>query len=161
MTFSSLSIANYFLSLQDQEAGDTITHLKLQKLIYYAEAWNLVFSNGAPLINEDFEAWVHGPALPSVYAHFSSHGWSPLQADTSEPPPPHQIQRHLDEVWKAYGPYSAKALEEFTHAEVPWKEARGDLGPLDRSKNPISKQTMKKYYTEMYETEFEEAPKEN
>lgn len=35
---SAIEIARYFLCRVDREAGDTISLLKLQKLVYYAQA---------------------------------------------------------------------------------------------------------------------------
>ena len=40
---SAVDVARYFLCHVDREAGDTISPLKLQKLVYYAQAWSLVF----------------------------------------------------------------------------------------------------------------------
>ena len=53
-------IVTYYVN----QKGDTISPKKLQKLLFYVEAWNLVHLK-IPLIEEDFEAWVHGPVLPS------------------------------------------------------------------------------------------------
>jgi uncharacterized phage-associated protein len=43
-----------------------ITNLKLQKLLYYCQAWSLVFT-GQALFAERIEAWVHGPVVPSIF----------------------------------------------------------------------------------------------
>jgi len=37
-------VADYFLLQVDQDAGDAMTHLRLQKLVYYAQAWHLVLA---------------------------------------------------------------------------------------------------------------------
>lgn len=42
---SAVEVPRYFLCRVDREAGDTISPLKLQKLVYYAQAWSLVFRN--------------------------------------------------------------------------------------------------------------------
>ena len=41
-------VARYFLSLADDEAGDLLSNLKLQKLCYYAQGFRLALS-GKPL----------------------------------------------------------------------------------------------------------------
>ena len=43
---SALDVAKYFLCKAHQE-GDLVTNLKLQKLLYYAQAWYLVNLNPA------------------------------------------------------------------------------------------------------------------
>jgi uncharacterized phage-associated protein len=53
---SCFDVANYFLVLVDREAGDTITQLKLQKLIYFAQGISLALLD-RPLFNEEIEAW--------------------------------------------------------------------------------------------------------
>ncbi len=48
-------IATWFINRIDREAGELITHLKVQKLVYYAEAWFLA-NFDRTLINEDLQA---------------------------------------------------------------------------------------------------------
>jgi uncharacterized phage-associated protein len=50
-------IAQWFL------CKESMTHKKLQKLCYYAQAWNLALHN-SELFEDRFEAWVHGPVSP-------------------------------------------------------------------------------------------------
>ena len=69
-------IADYFVRLAN-ETGDYISNLKLQKLVYYAQAWYLAISDEA-LFEEDFEAWVHGPVIPELYQEYKSFGWRPI-----------------------------------------------------------------------------------
>jgi uncharacterized phage-associated protein len=58
--------AEYFLRLQTGDAGDAISNMKLQKLLYYAQGFALAIL-GNPLFPEDFEKWTFGPVLPVVY----------------------------------------------------------------------------------------------
>ncbi|HRP36920.1 MAG TPA: DUF4065 domain-containing protein, partial [Candidatus Dojkabacteria bacterium] len=69
-------IADYFISLSN-ETGSLITNLKLQKLVYYADAWYLA-NYGDSLIQEDFQAWVHGPAIPALYGEYKHFSWQPI-----------------------------------------------------------------------------------
>lgn len=61
-------IAKHFIRFANEE-GSFISNLKLQKLVYYAQAWHLAI-HGTPLFEEDFEAWVHGPVIPSLYQKY-------------------------------------------------------------------------------------------
>ena len=74
---SPFDVANWFTCSLDREAGDSITHLKLQKLIYYSQAWSLAL-NGIALFEEDFEAWAHGPVIPEVYQEYKEYGFNAL-----------------------------------------------------------------------------------
>jgi len=147
------SVADFFIAQPDRESGDVITHLKLQKLAYYSQAWHLAI-HGDELFRPDFEAWVHGPVAVNLFARFADYKYGSLSTSLIKDDlalstmSPH-VKDHLSEVWDVYGGYSAKALEELTHDEAPWKEARAGLGPLDRSSRIIPKPRMKSYYGEL------------
>jgi uncharacterized phage-associated protein len=137
-------LGRWFVNHSDREAGESITQLKLQKLVYYADAWFLA-NFDRPLITEKFEAWAHGPAVRALYARYREHGWQSLPVE-SGPLPPKEIEGFLASVFKEYGQYSAKKLEDMTHTELPWMEARGNLAPEAASKVAISKLTMRNFY---------------
>lgn len=150
--YSPNSIANWFLAKTDREAGESITHLQLQKLLYYSQAWALILLN-KPLFEEDFQAWAHGPVLRSVYDKYSGNRWNalPPPQDTEEETIDEQTDQLLEEVYRVYGKFSGKTLEQLTHREPPWVEARGNCAPEDRCDNVIPKNNIKKYFTAVYE----------
>ena len=119
-------VADYFIRRSDLEAGDVLTHLKLQKLLYYAQGWHLALY-GVPLFEASLEAWEHGPVCPEVWKRFKEKSWNPiLPSETSEYPDSEINQETMDflsEVWDVYGQFSAKRLEEMTHEEQPWRDA--------------------------------------
>lgn len=137
-------VANWFINFVDRDAGDTITHLKLQKLIYYAEAWFLAHFDRS-LIEEDLQAWTHGPVSPSVYAHYKNCGWDAL-AQEKPKKLPDEVGGFLASVYKEYGQFTAKKLESMTHAEAPWKLTRGNLPLEARCEDPIDKLVMRNFY---------------
>jgi len=142
---TAVSTANWFLARIDRDCGESITHLKLQKLIYYAQAWHLaVFKN--PIFEEDLEAWAHGPVAPSVWKTYRDQRWEALPPPPRVPSLPEKTESLLEEVFSLYGSARAKQLESLTHSELPWIEARGDLPPEASCKNIISKKTMAEYY---------------
>jgi uncharacterized phage-associated protein len=142
--FEPGNIADYFL-IASRERGEILTNLKLQKLLYYAQAWFLV-KRDKPLFQEDFEAWIHGPILTSQYSRFSPNSWRSIEDEIAAPQLPGHVTTHLDEVLDVFGVESAIALEAMTHAEEPWREARGKAGPDEPSTAIINKETMKQFY---------------
>lgn len=138
-------VARYFLSRSKLNSETAITHLKLQKLVYYAQAWHLALTEG-PLFRERIEAWIHGPVCPDLYYEYRKHGFSEI-APTS---PPNNLTTQqiniLEAVWQAYGSYDGNYLEELTHKEEPWKKARAGLNGLERSSNEIDHKSMADYY---------------
>lgn len=140
-------VADYFISRADVEAGDVMTHLKLQKLTYYAQAWNLAIT-GEPLVGDDFQAWAHGPVAPVLYARFAGYSWNaiPLDAIDGSAELDDDVTEHLEEIWGAYGQYSAKTLERLTHSEDPWLDARGGIEAVARCTVVIPQEAMRQYY---------------
>lgn len=146
--YEATDIANWFLCHIDRDAGDSITHLKLQKMLYYAQAWCMVLS-GKSLFEDYFEAWSHGPVLPGVYNEFKRYGFEALPSCDCVNDIQKEVENILDEVRRVYGEKSAKYLEELTHHEAPWIEARNGL-PLEvRCSNIILKENMLRFYSEM------------
>ncbi len=142
--FEPGKIADYLL-IASRERGEILTNLKLQKLLYYAQAWFLA-KRGEPLFAEDFEAWIHGPVLTSQYARFKGNTWHPIEDDIEAPVLPGHVTTHLDEILDVFGVESAIALEAMTHAEEPWREARGKLAPDVPSTAIVKKETMERFY---------------
>lgn len=123
-TLTALNVANYLLALQDEDCGDTISNLKLQKLLYYAQGFHLALT-GVPLFNEPIEAWTHGPVVPVVYREFSRFGSGalprPLDLDFSIYSA--ETRELLDEVHQVFGQFEAWKLRNMTHEEPPWRDA--------------------------------------
>jgi uncharacterized phage-associated protein len=117
-------VAEYFLSLNDEDAGDLISNLKLQKLVYYAQGFHLALS-GKPLFAERIEAWTHGPVCPDLYREYRVHGGNPIPrpAEIDFDKYGAETRELLDEVYHVYGQYSAWKLRNMTHEEAPWKDA--------------------------------------
>lgn len=140
-----IDIAKFFLSKNDHN----MTHKKLQKLCYYAYAWYLVL-RGERLFEERFQAWVHGPVSPLLYKKYKGHGWNPIPPE-DEPFLQSEVIEVLEEVYRTYGEFTGDDLESLTHSELPWIEARGDLPKYEPSNTYLSDETIKEYYSQLYE----------
>ena len=148
-----LSVAEYFIDKANQDKKP-ITNKKLQKLVYYAQAWSLVLKN-KKLFDEKIEAWVHGPAIKSLYVKYKSFGFNYIkkEADTASLKSlSADNKKLLDSVWSVYGGLDADYLEMLTHSETPWKEAREGLQSSQNSENEISTKSMKSFYSQKLET---------
>lgn len=138
--YSALNVAKYFLALCDPEAGDTISNLKIQKLLYYAQGFHLALFD-SPIFAENIEAWMHGPVVPEIYHYFKEYGDGAISVDpefnleTIDP----KISDFLNEIYNVFGQYSAWKLRNMTHEEPPWKNC-----PQGRV---ISHDSMKEYFS--------------
>lgn len=124
--------------------GIEVTNLKIQKLLYYSQAWSLVLFD-APLFETEFEAWVHGPVVPCVFRRFKDCRWQPITEQVDQPNDT-QLIGFLNLVLDKYGSLSATQLERLTHREEPWQMARIGYAPDESSSNVISTQSMKDFY---------------
>ncbi|MEI8396987.1 MAG: type II toxin-antitoxin system antitoxin SocA domain-containing protein [Rhodospirillaceae bacterium] len=123
-TYTAHQIARYFLAKTDEEVGETISNLKLQKLCYYAQGVGLV-ARDIPMFAEPIEAWLHGPVVPTIYQEYKNYGNSaiPPVTDLNIAEYDAADRMILDDVYDYYGQYSAWRLREMTHREAPWKDA--------------------------------------
>jgi|SRR5580700_8585669 uncharacterized phage-associated protein len=125
--------------------GQPITNLKLQKLLYYSQAWHLAL-HGRILFCDRIEAWVHGPVVPTVFREYREFKWAPLPDDPTFTTPPIEICEHIAEVLSTYGKFDATQLEHLTHSEGPWMEARKGIPGDMASTNEITHSAMMNYY---------------
>lgn len=148
MAVSVHAVADYFIRKVDREAGDDMTHFKLQKMLYYAQAWHLAMHD-EPLFASHFEGWVHGPVCIEIYERFRHIAWYPIPPEDTLTEPAElddDLHQFLQEVWEVYGQYTAPKLEQMSHEETPWQEARKGLGSTDAGHVVLDEDTMRHYY---------------
>lgn len=118
---TALEVANFFLSMPDDDSGDLVSNLKLQKLLYYAQGYYLgLHGVGKPLFDDTIYAWKHGPVVQTVYKHFSSHGNGAIPKAKRPKNLDQEVVRFLEEIYRTFGRFSAWALREMSHREGPW-----------------------------------------
>lgn len=141
---ASDNLADFLIS-ESRERGDLLTPLKLQKLMFYADAWFLALY-GEELTDERFQAWVHGPVALSQYHRFKENQWRPILDEIKKPEFDERKTKHLKEILDVFGTETGPALEMMTHSETPWIEARAGIPDDEPSNAYISKETTKKFY---------------
>jgi uncharacterized phage-associated protein len=138
---SCLDVANYFLVLVDREAGDAITQLKLQKLVYFAQGISLALWEKA-LFKEEIEAWEHGPVVRNLRKTFGGFkdGVIPAPGEIEFDQYEQQVKELIYRVYSVYGEHSAYYLRNLTHTHSIWKEAFAKGGEI------ITKEKMLKFF---------------
>lgn len=139
---SVLDVAAYIL-----ENRGPMSAMKLQKLCYYAQAWSLVWDE-TPLFPEKFQAWANGPVCPDLYKAHRKLFMLPKSANLGGKAAKltGAARETVDAIIQAYGSKSAHYLSELTHAEQPWRVARGNTPAGERSQTEITHVTMAEYY---------------
>lgn len=128
-----------------------MTTMKLQKIVYYCQAWSLVWDD-EPLFDEDFQAWANGPVCPELFqmhkGRFRIQKKDIVRFTTGETEDvfsPDGIET-MDIVISNYADKSPQWLSDLTHNELPWKEARRGYAPGESCNKIIEKDTMQQYY---------------
>lgn len=125
------AIANLMLD-ESQRFARPITHVALQKLLYFAHALYLI-QRGRPLVSGYFEAWPRGPVHPAVYESFKTAGnkvidnravaIDPLTGEKSpvSRPTDSDVLGHVARIMAVFGGMTAGQLIELSHAPGgPW-----------------------------------------
>lgn len=128
-----------------------VTPLALQKLLYFIQGIYMVLFE-KPLYEEDCMAWVHGPVYEDVYDLFRDFKYNPIEddrfaifKDRFEELNEHE-KKVINLVINTFGKYSGKVLEDITHEERPWKNARVGYEVSEPSREIISKDEIKNYF---------------
>lgn len=142
-----LDVAKYILKYcQDNQIHDC-SNKKLQKLMYYNQAWSLALRNKV-LFKANIEAWLHGPVVKEIYHKYKSFGFSPITENLKD----FDVSVFADDdinlmntVLDQYAKFDAGYLELRTHIERPWLEARKNSSTI------ITTQSMRDYYGKVLE----------
>jgi uncharacterized phage-associated protein len=146
----AIDIADWFVNRanleKEENFGEGISNMKLQKILYFAQAAHITVEN-SPLFSEEIYAWKYGPVVDEVY-----HAYKGNQSTPIERPLSNKFEKldssttsFLEEVWQLFGKYTAAKLVEMSHAHAPWKSV------YDGSRNKlISKNSIQKYYKNVF-----------
>ena len=135
-------VAQYILG----KTGE-ITKWKLQKLVYYAQAWHLVWDD-EPLFEDEFQAWRTGPVCVALHQRhngeyrISTIGGDGRRLTDSE-------RETIDVVVDVYAKFEGQELANLTYTEQPWQDARIGLAEDDKGSQVISHDAMKRFYASL------------
>jgi uncharacterized phage-associated protein len=126
-----------------------MTTWKLQKLVYYCQAWSLVWDDDQ-LFPEEIEAWANGPVVRDLYREHRGQfrvSCQQLLPKGADPDRLSEEQRDtVDVVLNEYGERSPQWLSDLTHMEDPWLNARKGLTKGARARAIIPKADLAEYY---------------
>lgn len=144
-------IADYVIVRLKNEDSSSLVNLKLQKLMYYIQAWHLAFYDKA-LFDGKFQAWIHGPVSRELYDRFKDTKSLYSEVELSDIVTKdfehfdENTKAHIDNILEAYAQFSGYQLEIMTHREEPWIAARKGFDPMERCENEIDENLMTQYY---------------
>jgi len=145
MSVNVYDVASYILS----KLG-SISTMKLQKLVYYSQAWSLVWDE-EPLFPERIEAWANGPVIPRLF--FQHKGFFKISMSElglgNQNKLNNKQKETIDVVLDYYGNKSAQWLIELSHMEKPWIETRRGLRDGEESNREIPLDLISQYYSSL------------
>lgn len=162
--YSALEIAKWFLlknnaEIAEHEAANDnyevyegITHLKLQKLLYYAQGISLALYD-KELFYENIEAWPHGPVVRNVYNNYEVNGRNPINIEMRDEEETllknitndNNTNNALNLTYDNFAIYTAWQLRQMTHENgSPWDITERTIGLFQ----PIDVNLIKKYFKE-------------
>jgi len=140
---SVLDVAQHVLEL-----GGEMTTMKLQKLVYYCQAWHIAWHDDV-LFKERIEAWADGPVTPEL---FKKHARAFRVRKISGAESSHLTDKEkktISKIVEFYGDKSPQWLSDLTHQEDPWRLARKNLPARASCSEEITPQSMARYYTSL------------
>lgn len=147
--------------------GQSICPLKLQKLLYYIQAWHMVYFNRENTLFEEVpEAWVNGPVYRTIYEEYKKIGIYDQITLENVSCTPKTLERNtkiahdelnieeeqyqfLESIYKHYGSMSHDRLVFLTHSQQPWNNARKGLQPFEYTSEKINLDDMFSYYSKL------------
>lgn len=127
-------IAEWFL------AHEAMSAKKMQELTYYVQGWsNALFKH--PIIDTDFQAWIHGSVSYELWKKYHSYGETDIPQNKNYVNQINDVSVEdlLEAVWITYGDKNANELVALTHRELPWIIARCNGKPYVISNNVMGK----------------------
>ncbi|MDR1166516.1 MAG: DUF4065 domain-containing protein [Deltaproteobacteria bacterium] len=159
---SAAAVVNWFID-KNRTDGVDLTHLKIQKLLYFAQGFHLAYWP-TPLFADPIEAWKYGPVVRSIYYALRSHAKHEVITDyingsvmengvyrVTTPVMDFSVndglENFMEAFWSVYSKDKTWELVAASHAEgSPWTSVYS--ASKDVLENPIIPvELMKTYFT--------------
>lgn len=138
MEYKVKDIAAYIVNYSI-ETNNYVSNLKLQKLLYYVQAYFAVQKN-TPCFNEEIRHWRHGPVVREVYSEYKVYFNDDIIDNKTCDFIEDSDKDLINEVVDSYRRYNAWDMVKKTHEEEPWVNTDSD--------DIIGFNEIKKYYNE-------------
>jgi uncharacterized phage-associated protein len=158
--YDGRAVANYLLEIGER-LGRPLSQLQVLKLLYFSHGWFLV-TYGTPLVEQNFEAWEHGPVVRVVRDAFKRFGKGPITSkaerldiftgEVSEVSV-NIIDEHkvfIENIYRAYCNFDAWELSGMTHEkDSPWDRIWNCTEPIGKLALRIDNNDIRSHFSEL------------
>ena len=123
MSYDVLDVCTYVIEYSN-EKDYGISNLKLQKILYFIQAYFLIGKNDhVPCFKDKIEAWDFGPVVPKAYEKYAEYGSSDIPIAKNEENEGEILgedKKLIRKVIDKFSVYSATDLVSITQRQGPW-----------------------------------------
>lgn len=157
--YNVLDVCRYVINYSNDKDYD-ISNLKLQKLLYFIQAYFLINKNET-CFNETIEAWDFGPVIPKAYSEYKQYGGghipsisSYIEMDSDNIWSVHRVKynnnifsnadkKMINDVINQFAEYTATDLTSLSQNQAPWNNIYEPY-----TNNEITKESIKEYFSD-------------
>lgn len=146
MSYKVLDVCQYVIDYSNEKEYG-ISNLKLQKILYFIQAYFLISQPSRCCFDDRIEAWDFGPVVPKAYRKYKQFGSSdiPTIMDFEKTDSNGCIadadKKLIKTVIDKFADYSATDLVSLTHNQSPWINAY-----IPHMNREITPEAIKEYF---------------
>lgn len=155
--YNVLDVCKYIINFSN-EKDYGVSNLKLQKLLYFIQAYFLLNNNG-PCFIESIEAWDFGPVIPVAYEKYKQYGSTDIPSTKSNISGVNKgciadcDKKLINKVITKLSNCSATDLVWITQNQTPWQNAY-----IPYQDNEITIESLRKYFVNYSAAKTENPP---
>lgn len=158
MSYNVLDVCRYVINYSNENNYE-ISNLKLQKVLYFIQAYFLIEKN-TPCFNEKIEAWDFGPVIPKAFYEYKQYGsgniptiksyivldknniWDSKKIEFDDTIITNEDKILINKVINKFKNYYATDLVSLTHRQSPWIDTY-----IPYQNKEITINTIKEYFS--------------
>lgn len=159
MGYDVLEVCRHVINYSNEKEYG-ISNLKLQKVLYFIQAYFLIDkTKNAPCFDDKIEAWNFGPVVPAAYHEYKQYGsgdiptidsyilfdtdniWDTERVKFNDDVITDEDKKRINKVVDKFSGYSATDLVAITHRQSPWMDAYAPY-----KNNEITLDAIKEYF---------------
>lgn len=146
MSYKVLDVCKYVIDYSNEKEYG-ISNLKLQKILYFIQAYFLIKQPSRCCFDDKIEAWDFGPVVPKAYRKYKQFGSSDIptiidfEKSDSNDCITGDDKKFIKTVIDKFADYSATDLVDLTHKQSPWIDAY-----IPHMNREITPEAIKEYF---------------